>query len=67
MEQLSLDVEKTPLRFLGGVHQNDDNFEIVYQYVRDVAIEEILMPDVSSDIKNDSLRNHFILFNSFNE
>ncbi|SDB41482.1 Protein of unknown function [Flavobacteriaceae bacterium MAR_2010_188] len=67
MEQLNLSVEKTILRFIGGVDRNDANFEIIYKYVRDVDIlESDLNLKFADEIDIATINDHYILINSFN-
>lgn len=63
-EQLKLNPEKTPIHLFGTIEKNDSNFEIVYNYIRNVNICNSKVKIISFDNQPNDLQKHFILTHS---
>ena len=63
-EQLKLNPEKTLIQLFGTIEKNDSNFEIVYNYIRNVNICDAKVKTISFDNQTNDLQNHFILIHS---
>lgn len=59
-EQLQLNPEIFPLHLLGEITDQDENFKIAYKYVRNT----VLHTQFNTDFSLETVRTHFILFNS---
>ncbi|WP_353780031.1 DUF3822 family protein [Winogradskyella sp. 3972H.M.0a.05] len=65
-EQLQLDPESVPVEVFGTISESDENFEILYKYVRHVSlIDQNMSYKTNEDIEQQDLDKHFYLLNSF--
>lgn len=64
-EQLNLNPETFKLILLGTIHKNDDYYNIVYKYVRNVSKQNITTPYKISRTLKSKIDTNYIILNSF--
>ncbi|WP_177764750.1 DUF3822 family protein [Flavobacterium sp. I3-2] len=63
-EQLKLNPEKTAIHLFGTIEKYDSNFEIVYNYIRNVNISDAKVKIIPFNTETNELQKHFILLHS---
>jgi len=63
VDQLKLNPEETPIVISGNINDNDENYEIIYKYIRNVSIFHSKIENKSKHYKD--LKSDIILINSF--
>lgn len=64
-EQLNLNPESFKIELLGNIKKNDDYFNIVYKYVRNVSIQNMISPFKITDSIKEKINSNYIILNSF--
>lgn len=64
LEQLKLDVENVPLYLFGNIQEDDQNYQIAYNYVRNVSVLNIESRANMVNTEAENLKNNFILIHS---
>ena len=61
-EQLNLDPETVPLELIGNISDGDENFNILYKYVRHVSIKDSnINYQLAEGIEKESVNKNFLL------
>ena len=63
-EQLQLNPETITVQLLGNISDNDQNFKIAYQYIRNCSLLNVSSMATVFDVNEIAVRNHFILYHS---
>lgn len=63
-EQLQLNPETITVQLLGNISDNDQNFKIAYQYIRNCSLLNVSSMATVFDVNEIAVLNHFILYHS---
>jgi hypothetical protein len=63
-EQLQLNPETITVQILGNCSEEDSNFKIAYQYIRNCSLLNVSSLVTTFDTTETAIRNHFILYHS---
>ena len=63
-EQLKLNTEKTPIHLFGNIIINDANYQIIYNYIRNVHVIDLETKATAMQTEASHLQKNFILLHS---
>jgi len=63
-EQLQLNPETILVQVLGNCDEENPNFKIAYQYIRNCSLLDVSQIATAFDVTENAVRNHFILYHS---